>query len=64
MSRKLPTAVQEVRVELIEDKIMLDSDLAEFYEVRTFKLNKFVKRNLDRFPRTSCSDSLRKRPSF
>ncbi len=31
-------------------KVMLDSDLAELYEVETFNLNKAVKRNLDRFP--------------
>lgn len=29
---------------------MLDSDLAELYQVETFNLNKAVKRNLDRFP--------------
>ena len=29
---------------------MLDSDLAELYEVETFNLNKAVKRNLERFP--------------
>jgi hypothetical protein len=31
-------------------KVMLDSDLAELYEVETFNLNKAVKRNLARFP--------------
>ena len=31
-------------------KVMLDSDLAELYEIETFNLNKAVKRNLDRFP--------------
>ena len=31
-------------------EIMLDSDLAELYQVETFNLNKAVKRNLDRFP--------------
>jgi ORF6N domain len=31
-------------------KVMLDSDLAELYEVETFNLNKAVKRNLNRFP--------------
>jgi len=29
---------------------MLDSDLAELYGVKTFNLNKAVKRNLERFP--------------
>ncbi len=31
-------------------KVMLDADLARLYSVRTFNLNKAVKRNLDRFP--------------
>jgi hypothetical protein len=31
-------------------KVMLDSDLAEFYGVLTKELNKAVARNLDRFP--------------
>jgi len=31
-------------------KIILDSDLAELYGVTTFNLNKAVKRNIDRFP--------------
>ena len=29
---------------------MLDSDLAELYEVQTFRLNEAVKRNIERFP--------------
>ncbi|MEK7175501.1 MAG: ORF6N domain-containing protein [Patescibacteria group bacterium] len=33
-----------------EQKVMLDKDLAEFYGVETFNLNKAVKRNCDRFP--------------
>ena len=32
------------------EKVMLDSDLAELYQVETFNLNKAVKRNVDRFP--------------
>ncbi|MGA3190183.1 MAG: ORF6N domain-containing protein [Bryobacteraceae bacterium] len=51
-------AVQVVPVELIERKIylirglkvMLDSSLAELYEVPTKVLNQAVRRNLDRFP--------------
>ena len=31
-------------------KVMLDSDLAELYQIETFNLNKAVKRNLNRFP--------------
>lgn len=32
-------------------KVMLDSDLADLYNVKTFALNQAVKRNKDRFPR-------------
>ena len=31
-------------------KVMLDEDLADLYEVETKALNRAVKRNLDRFP--------------
>ena len=31
-------------------KVMIDRDLAELYEVETKKLNQAVKRNIDRFP--------------
>ncbi|HME00241.1 MAG TPA: ORF6N domain-containing protein [Terriglobia bacterium] len=47
----VPREVIERRIYLIrEHKVMLDSDLAELYQVETFNLNKAVKRNLDRFP--------------
>ena len=32
------------------EKVMLDSDLAELYEVQTKALNQAVRRNRDRFP--------------
>ena len=35
-------------------QVMLDSDLAELYQVETFNLNKAVKRNIDRFPKNFC----------
>src|ERR1700684_2579776 len=39
------------RIYLIRgEKVMLDSDLAELYEVSTAALNQQVKRNMDRFP--------------
>jgi hypothetical protein len=53
------SAAQEiVRIEVIErrilllrkHKVMLDSHLAELYEVPTFRLNEAVKRNRRRFP--------------
>jgi hypothetical protein len=33
-----------------EQKVMLDSDLAELYGVETKVLNQAVQRNIDRFP--------------
>lgn len=39
--------IHEVR----DQKVMLDYDLAELYEVETKNLNKAVKRNLARFPK-------------
>jgi len=33
-----------------EQKVMLDSDLAELYGIETFRLNEQVKRNIVRFP--------------
>ena len=32
------------------EKVLLDSDLADLYDVATKALNQAVKRNLDRFP--------------
>jgi hypothetical protein len=58
MKRKQITAGDVVPVEVIErriylirgQKVMIDSDLAELYQVETSNLNKAAKRNLDRFP--------------
>jgi hypothetical protein len=58
MAKKPSTTVQVIPVEFIERKIylirgykvMLDSDLAELYQVPTKVLNQAVRRNLDRFP--------------
>jgi len=35
-------------------KVMLDSDLAELYGVETKRLNEQVGRNIDRFPEDLC----------
>ena len=41
----------ESKIYLIRNqKVMLDSDLADLYGVTTFNLNKAVKRNIERFP--------------
>lgn len=41
----------ERRIHTIRNqRVLLDSDLADLYQVETFNLNKAVKRNADRFP--------------
>lgn len=50
-SALIPVEVIERRIYLIRgQRVMLDKDLAELYQVQTFNLNKAVKRNIDRFP--------------
>ena len=49
----LPVAIQQIerRIYLIRgQKVMLDRDLAELYQVKPIALRQQVKRNLDRFP--------------
>jgi ORF6N domain len=47
----VPASLIERRIYLIRgQKVMLDSDLAEIYEVGTKVLNQAVRRKLDRFP--------------
>ncbi len=47
----IPIEQVERKIHLIRgQKVMLDSDLAELYEVETKVLNQAVKRNLSRFP--------------
>ncbi|MCK5615008.1 ORF6N domain-containing protein [Candidatus Pacearchaeota archaeon] len=47
----LPVEVIEKKILLIRgQKVMLDRDLAELYDVETKVLNQAVKRNIDRFP--------------
>jgi hypothetical protein len=47
----VPTELIDRRIYLIRSqKVMLDSDLAELYQVETRALNQAVRRNLDRFP--------------
>ena len=51
MSSIIPMKQIEKKILLLRgEKVMLDRDLAELYEVTTFNLNKAVKRNLSRFP--------------
>ncbi len=47
----MPVELIERRIYLIRtQKVMLDTDLAELYEVPTKRLNEAVRRNLKRFP--------------
>ncbi|HXC07128.1 MAG TPA: ORF6N domain-containing protein [Bacteroidia bacterium] len=53
MSHELSISNQEIeeKIYLIRGlKVMLDSDLADLYQVQTFRLNEQVKRNETRFP--------------
>ncbi len=51
MSKELIPANLEARIYTIRgQKVMLDSDLAELYQVETKVLNQAVSRNKDRFP--------------
>ena len=51
MNEFIPEERIENKIYLIRgQKVMVDFDLAELYGVRTFNLNKAVKRNIKRFP--------------
>ncbi len=51
MSKDLIQANLEARIYTIRgQKVMLDSDLAELYQVETKALKRAVRRNIDRFP--------------
>ena len=45
-----PVQIQNLIYEIRGFKVMLDSDLANLYEVETRVLNQSVKRNIERFP--------------
>ena len=47
----LPQIIQQKIFEIRGQKVMLDFDLAELYEVETRVLNQAVKRNAERFPK-------------
>jgi hypothetical protein len=46
-----PELIQNKIYEIRGQKVMLDFDLAELYEVETRRLNEQVKRNISRFPK-------------
>ncbi|MEK6580978.1 MAG: ORF6N domain-containing protein [Nitrospirota bacterium] len=51
MKELIPVEIIEKKIYLIHgQKVMLDRDLAELYEVETRVLNQAVQRNIERFP--------------
>jgi len=50
MQNLTPTKIEKMIYFIRGQKVMLDSDLADLYEVPTKRMNEQVKRNLDRFP--------------
>lgn len=51
MNKLIPAEIIEKRIFFIRgQKVMIDRDLAELYQVKTMVLNQAVKRNLERFP--------------
>jgi len=56
MPSKSPEIVAEVRIlksiiVIRGEKVILDSDLAQLYDVETKRLNEQVRRNIDKFPK-------------
>ncbi|GEM_PF-251701 len=45
-----PTRIETLILHMRGERVILDADLAELYDVQTRDLNKAVRRNLDRFP--------------
>ncbi|WP_408096312.1 ORF6N domain-containing protein [Peredibacter sp. HCB2-198] len=50
MEKTSPTQIEKMIYIIRDQKVMLDSDLAELYEIPTGRMNEQVKRNLKRFP--------------
>ena len=50
MSEITPNRIEKMIYIIRGQKVMLDSDLAELYEVETKMLKRAVRRNIERFP--------------
>jgi len=50
MEEKKAASIEELIFEIRGQKVMMDSDLAELYEIGVKVLNQAVKRNIERFP--------------
>jgi hypothetical protein len=59
-----PPQVKQAILLIRGQRVMLDRDLAARYGASTGNLNKAVRRNLNRFPPTSCSNSRRTKRRF
>ena len=62
--RTAPVPVEHITQSILflrGQRVILDRELAAIYGVETRTLNQAVKRNGERFPRTSCFSSTRMR---
>ena len=51
MNKLIPKEIIENRILLIRNqKVMLDKDLSELYQIETSQLKRQVRRNIERFP--------------
>jgi len=50
MDKNKEKPIQDLIFEIRGQKVMIDCDLAQLYEVPTYRLNEAVKRNIKRFP--------------
>jgi predicted amino acid-binding ACT domain protein len=55
MTRKIKKRLVSIHIDPVirtfrDERVILDTDLAKIYGIRTFRLNEAVKRNRDRFP--------------
>ena len=50
MSEITPKRIEQMIYIIRGQKVMLDSDLAELYEIETKMLKRAVRRNIERFP--------------
>ena len=59
----VPVEIVKGKIYLIRgQKVLLDTDLAELYDVETKRLNEQVHRNLARFPADLCFSSTKLSP--
>ena len=57
----IPEQLVPLVIRLRRENVILDSDIAELYGVETKRLNEAVKRNIENFQPTSCSNLAQKK---